>query len=233
MNKFKLTYMFIAVAFAFAASTAFALDLNTVFENQKKSAFPDTCEMQMKTTIALPGMGTQEVKSTVITAGESKSITTIKSSMMQMKIIQNDGRMKVIDLKTGKSLPAQNMAQQNPTDISKQMGSPADYNAAVSVGSGTAKEGTLWKITPKDDSKPTLYYASKMKRVVKMDAIVNGAHSESKFEYCDNTCDLPGTLRKVTISTALPTGAESTVTVEVTAAKQRHIIPPKMFNLDN
>ena len=82
-------------------SSAFALDANTVFANQKKSAFPDTCEMKMKTTVTLPGMASQTVNTSVINAGTDKSITTIESSMMQMKMIQNNGRMKVIDLKTG------------------------------------------------------------------------------------------------------------------------------------
>lgn len=204
---------------------AAALSLQTVFENQKKSAFPDTCETQMRTTVTLPNTLPQVVNMTLLTAGESKSVTTIKSSMMQMEMVQNNGRMKVTDLKTGKKLPAQNMPAQNPADVNKQMGSPEDYNNPVA-------EGNLWKITPKDPSKPTLYYSQKKKRVVKMNVVVNGANAVSEFEYCDNSCPLPGTLKKVTIKTSVPQGGESTVVLEVLNAKQRHILPIKMFNVD-
>lgn len=204
---------------------AAALSLQTVFENQKKSAFPDTCETQMRTTVTLPNTLPQVVNMTLLTAGESKSVTTIKSSIMQMEMVQNNGRMKVTDLKTGKKLPAQNMPAQNPADVNKQMGSPEDYNNPVA-------EGNLWKITPKDPSKPTLYYSQKKKRVVKMNVVVNGANAVSEFEYCDNSCPLPGTLKKVTIKTSVPQGGESTVVLEVLNAKQRHILPIKMFNVD-
>lgn len=221
------------LTFAFFCSVpSQALSLQTIFDNQKKTAFPDTCEMQMRTTVALPGTAPQSVVTSVITAGPAKSVTIVKSSMMQMKMIQNDGRMKVTDLKTGKTLPAQNMPMQNPADISKSMGAPADYNDAVKFSEGSAKEGSIWKITPKDVSKPTLYYSSKMKKVVKMTAVVNGAESESKFEYCDNTCELPGTLKKVNITTKLPTGEESTVSVDILFAKQHHRLPKKMFDIE-
>jgi hypothetical protein len=209
----------------FTAIPSNALSLQTVFDNQKKAAFPDTCEMQMRTTVTLPGMPAQVVKMALLTAGEAKSITTIKSSMMQMQMVQNNGRMKVTDLKTGKKLPAQNMPAQNLADVNKQMGSPEDYNTPV-------KDGNLWKMIPKDASKPTLYYSANKKRVVRMDVVVNGANSVSEFEYCDNSCPLPGTLKKVAIKTVLPQGGESNVLLEVVKAKQRHQLPMKMFNVE-
>lgn len=207
------------------AFQAHALSLQTVFDNQKKSAFPDTCEMQMRTTVTLPNMAPQIVNMALLTAGENKSITTIKSSMMQMEMVQNNGRMKVTDLKTGKKLPAQNMPAQNPADVNKQMGSPEDYNNPVA-------EGNLWKIMPKDPSKPTLYYSQKSKRVMKMNVVVNGANAVSEFEYCDNSCPLPGTLKKVTIKSTIPQGGESTVVLEVLNAKQRRMLPMKMFDVE-
>lgn len=221
MNKvFKIVFISLSVA-----SSAFALDANTVFNNQKKSAFPDTCEMQMKTTVTLPGMPSQTVNTSVINAGSDKSITTIESSMMRMKMIQNNGRMKVIDLKTGQTLPAQNMPRQNPADVTSQMGSPSDYKAPV-------KSGNLWKLVPKDASKPTLFYSEKNKRVVKMSTVVNGSTAEIAMEYCDASCTLPGTLKKTEISTTLPSGEKSTVVMEIVSAKARHILPAKMFNIE-
>ena len=221
MNKlFK-----IFVAALFISIHANALSLQTVFDNQKKAAFPDTCEMQMRTTVTLPGMPSQVINVALLTAGESKSITTIKSSMMQMEMVQNNGRMKVTDLKTGKKLPAQNMPAQNLANINKQMGSPEDYNNPIA-------EGNLWNLTPKDPAKPTLYYSQKNKRVMKMNVVVNGVGSVSEFEYCDNSCSLPGTLKKVTIKTNAPQGGESTVALEVLKAKQRHLLPMKIFNVE-
>lgn len=210
---------------SFVVFQAHALSLQTVFDNQKKSAFPDTCEMQMRTTVTLPNMSPQVVNMALLTAGENKSITTIKSSMMQMEMVQNNGHMKVTDLKTGKKLPAQNMPAQNPADVNKQMGSPEDYKNPVA-------EGNLWKITPKDPSKPTLYYSQKKKRVMKMSVVVNGANAVSEFEYCDNSCPLPGTLKKVVIKTTIPQGGESMVVLEVLKAKQRHALPMKMFDVE-
>ena len=221
MNKlFKIVFVSISVA-----SSAFALDATTVFNNQKKSAFPDTCEMKMTTTVSLPGVASQTVKSSVINAGRDKSITTIESSMMQMKMIQNNGRMKVIDLKSGQTLPAQNMPQQNPADVTSQMGEPSDYKAPV-------KSGNLWKLVPKDAAKPTLFYSDKVKRVVKMNANVNGTSAEIALEYCDASCPLPGTLKKTEIVTTLPSGEKSTVVMEIVSAKARHILPAKMFDIE-
>lgn len=88
------------------------------------------------------------------------------------------------------------------------------------------------KILPKDSSKPTLYYSPKKKRVVKMSVEINGTNSVSEFEYCDNSCTLPGTLKKATIKTNTLQGDESHVVVEVLNAKQRRVLPKKMFSVE-
>jgi hypothetical protein len=225
MNKIISSASKFAAFALLMAMSAYAVSLESIFDYQKKSAFPDTCEMQIRTTVTLPGQLAQVVNTAVLTAGESKSSSTIKSSMVQMKMVQNDGRMKVIDLKTGKQLPAQNVPAQNPSGVNKQMGVPADYNAPV-------KEGNLWKLTPKDAAKPTLYYSEKAKRVVKMITPVQGATAESLLEYCDNSCPLPGSLKKVTITTTLAQGGTSTVVMEILMAKQRHAIPMRIFDVE-
>lgn len=149
---------------------------------------------------------------------------------MQMNMIRNHGRTKMVDLKTGKKLPVQNMPEQSPADVNKQMGSPEDYNAPVKI-SGSSKD-VLWKLTPKDVTKPTLYYSSSLKRVVKMTAVVNNAQTESKFEYCDNSCPLPGTLKKTEITTQMQDGKKSVVTVDIKSAKQRHALPSSIFDVE-
>ncbi len=206
-----------------AFGSAFALDLNAVFDNQKKSAFPDTCEIRVRTTVTLPG-GTETVETTVIQAGNFKSATTVKSRMMQMKIVKNGSRIRVTDLKTGKTLPATNIPAENPADVNRQMGNPDDYSSPVA-------EGSLWKITPKDASKPTLFYSAQKKRIVRMTVPVSGAVAETELEYSDASSELPGTLKKVTIVTRLA-GGESKVVLEVLGAKRRHVLPGKMFDVE-
>ena len=220
MDAYKLIIGILSIGFMHAS----ALDLNAVFDNQKKSAFPDTCELQMRTTMTLPGGTSETVETTVIQAGKSKSVTTVKSRAMQVKIVQNDGRMKVSDLKTGMSLPASNMPVGNPADMNRQMGNPADYNSPVA-------EDSLWKITPKDASKPTLFYSVRKKRIVRMAVSVQGATAETELEYSDASGELPGTLKKVTIVTKASTG-ESKVVLEVLKAKPRHVLPSQMFNVE-
>ena len=220
MDAYKLIIGILSIGFMHAS----ALDLNAVFDNQKKSAFPDTCELQMRTTMTLPGGTSEIMETTVIQAGKSKSVTTVKSRAMQVKIVQNDGRVKVTDLKTGKSLPASNMPVGNPADMNRQMGNPADYNSPVA-------EDSLWKITPKDASKPTLFYSARKKRIVRMAVPVQGATAETELEYSDASGELPGTLKKVTIVTKASTG-ESKVVLEVLKAKPRHVLPSQMFNVE-
>ena len=67
---------------------------------------------------------------------------------------------------------------------------------------------------------------------MKMSVVVNGATAVSEFEYCDNSCPLPGTLKKVVIKTTAPQGGESTVVLEVLKAKQRRVLPMKMFDVE-
>jgi hypothetical protein len=117
------------------------------------------------------------------------------------------------------------MPRQNPADVTSQMGSPSDYKTPV-------KSGNLWKLVPKDASKPTLFYSEKNKRVVKMSTVVNGSTAEIAMEYCDASCTLPGTLKKTEISTTLPSDEKSTVVMEIVSAKARHILPAKMFNIE-
>lgn len=221
----KRMVRFVGLGILLVATQSFALDLKTVFNNQAKSAFPDTCEMQIRTLITFSNQKTQSIDMSVINAGNDKSMMTIYSRAFRMKTIQNGNRIKVIDLKSGKTLPSQNVKQQNPADINKNMGTPADYKNPV-------KEGNLWKIVPKDETKPILYYSAAKKRVVKMATQINGANTESSFEYCDNSCTLPGTLKKVEINTILANGNTTKIVMDIMEAERRRVLPPKMFDMD-
>lgn len=215
---------------AFATTSCFALDINAVFDNQKKAAFPDTAEIIMQTTVTLPGMASQTVRTSILTAGSDKSITTVKSQMMNIQIVKNGDIIRVTDLKTGKSLPSQSGLQNEPTDITSQMGKPEDYRIPV-------KENGLWKIVPKDDSKPVFFYSDKKRRVVKMiakipmNALGGVATAETEYRYCDNSCQLPGSLSSVEIKTLMPNAQVSNVKVDVLSAKRRSNLPTVLFNI--
>ena len=215
---------------AFATTSCFALDINAVFDNQKKAAFPDTAEIIMQTTVTLPGMASQTVRTSILTAGSDKSVTMVKSQMMNMQIVKNGNIIRVTDLKTGKSLPSQSGLQNEPTDITSQMGKPEDYRIPV-------KENGLWKIVPKDDSKPVFLYSDKKRRVVKMiakipmNALGGVATAETEYKYCDNSCPLPGTLSSVEIKTLMPNAQVSNVKVDVLSAKRRSNLSTALFNI--
>lgn len=216
---------FIILILSLFCVSLWAIDPARVFENQKKSAFPDTVEIQMRTTVTLPGNAAQKIEMTILNSGKDKSITKIYSPFINMKMVKNGSLISVTDLTTGAVLPAQNVpGESNVLDIEEQMGAPEDYEAPV-------KENGLWKLVPKKNGKPTLYYSEKEKRIVKMKALIEGVFAETNFSYCKNTCDLPGTLSKVEIVTIPQGGPPSTVIVEVISAKKRSNIPNALFNI--
>lgn len=110
------------------------------------------------------------------------------------------------------------------------MGRPEDYRTPV-------KENGLWKIVPKDDSKPVFFYSDKKRRVVKMiakipmNALGGVATAETEYKYCDNSCQLPGTLSSVEIKTLMPNAQVSNVKVDVLSAKRRSNLPTALFNV--
>ena len=68
-------------------------------------------------------------------------------------------------------------------------------------------------------------------------ALDNGAALGRYHENLDDEPRLlhwltPGTLKKVSIKTVMPQGGESTVVLEVLRAKQRHVLPAKMFDVE-
>jgi hypothetical protein len=206
-------------------SSAFAFEVDKVFENQKKASFPDTVEIQMRTTVTLSGLPEQKMEMSILNSGKEKSVTKIQSAQVNMKIVKNKNLVAMVDLKTGTKLPVQNVPDQNnPLDLEKQMGNANDYQTPV-------KENGLWKLVPKEAGKPTLYYSEKEKRIVKMMVNINGSVSESSFTYCKNECSLPGTLSSVTILSALPGNAQSKVLVEVLSAKKRSNLPEALFSV--
>lgn len=210
------------------ATTGFslALDAATVFANQKKAAFPDTAEIRMRTTLTLPGMAVQQVETKVLSKGKDKSVAEIKSSAMNMKIVRNGDQMGMLDLKTGKAMPSQTLPKDQlaALDVSQGMGSAEDYQAPVAVDS-------LWKLVPKEPSRPTLFYSEKTQRVVKMQQTPSlGVYAETLIRYCTSGCALPGTPTGIEIVSSA-NGIDTKVVLEVVLAKKRTALSDALFTI--
>ena len=163
-----------------------AADAATILANQKTATFPDTVEIRMRTTMTMQGMPVQTVESRLISKGKGKSVTEIKSPLMNMKIIRNGDQISVTDLKTGATLPSQMAEQMGTPDINQDVGNVEDYLAPV-------KEGTLWRLSPVNPARATLFYSEELKRVVKIQQTVQpGIQSETSIKYCGRECPFPG-----------------------------------------
>jgi len=207
------------------SSVSLAADAAAMLANQQKAAFPDTAEIRMRTTVTMQGMPSQVIESRLLAKGKEKAATEIKSPIMNMKIIQNGGKISVTDLKTGASLPANMAGQMGSPDISHGMGKAEDYQAPV-------KEGTLWRLSPKDPAQATLFYSEEQKRVVKMQQIAQpGIQSETNIKYCDKNCPFPGTPVSIDIATQINGQTASKVLVEIISVQKLNAIPDALFEI--
>lgn len=109
----------------------------------------------------------------------------------------------------------------------KPMESIENYNVMLIHGAYGKEKGFL-DISDTTKTKEA-YVATK--------ALDNGAALGRYHENLDDEPRLlhwltPGTLKKVSIKTVMPQGGESTVVLEVLRAKQRHVLPAKMFDVE-
>jgi len=218
----KVTLSFLALC-----SVAFAADAATILANQKKALFPDTAEVRMRTTIAIQGMPAQVVESRLVTKGKEKTVTEIKSPLINMKIVRNGERFSVTDLKTGAAMPSQmaDQAKAGMSSLEQDMGKPEDYLAPV-------KEGGLWRLSPKDPAGATLFYSDEQKRVVKMlQTVQPGVQSETIIKYCDSKCALPGTPVSIGIDTQMNGQSAAKVMLEIISAQKLASVPDAVFKV--
>ncbi|GHV14569.1 hypothetical protein AGMMS49938_10930 [Fibrobacterales bacterium] len=215
LKKASVCLLFCLCLSCESRETPSTLDVATVFAGQKAAAFPEMAEIHTRSTMSIPGIpAMQPTETTIISKGKDKSVVEIKSSVMHIKIVRNDGKVGGVDLKTGKTLPAQLLASANQgtPDLDKSFGAANDYLAPVKVDS-------LWRLSPKDPTHPTLYYSEKNKRIVKMTQSVSGTQSETTFRYCDASCAVPGTPSAIEmVSTA--NGQTTRILTEMTVKKR-------------
>gem|GEM_PF-4231149 len=201
-----------------------AADAAIILANQKNAAFPDTAEIRMRTSFAMQGMAAQTIETRLLSKGKEKSIAEIKSPLVNMRIIRNGGQISVTDLKTGEVLPSSMAGQQaDALDINQGMGNAEDYFAPV-------REGSLWRLSPIDPAKATLFYSEEQKRVVKMRQTVQpGVFSETNIKYCDKTCTFPGTPASIEIATQISGQESAKVMLEIFSVQKPASIPDALF----
>ncbi len=204
-------------------SASMALDAATIIANQNNAAFPDTAEIRMKTTVAMQGMPEQAIESRIVTKGKEKTVTEIKSPVMNMKIVRNGEQLSVTDLKTGATLPSQMAGQAATYDISQAMGKAGDYLAPV-------KEGNLWRLSHKNSEQATLFYSEELKRIVKIRQTVQpGVQSETNIKYCSKGCAFPGTPLSIDISTQMNGQTAAKISLEIISVQKLANVPDAVF----
>lgn len=204
----------------------FAIDIATVLANQKQAHFPDTAEIKMRTTMTMQSMPAQVMESRIITKGKDKSITEVKSPLMNMKIIKNGDKVSVTDLKTGQTIPSPMAGRADNNPAEQDLGKPEDYEKPV-------KEGSLWLIKNKDNTKPTLLYSESEKRVVKMRQDVQGGfQTETTLIYCKSNCSFPGTPSKIDIQTKNDGTVVINVSLEMLSVQKLNNIPDNAFKVE-
>lgn len=204
------------LALLFLASSSFALSLDQVRTDLKKSALSrDSVEMSIRTTVNTPA-GKQVVSIYMVQKGASKTYTEMKSPLLNQRSIVNGSRMKVIDLNTKKSqilpyngaaLEAQSYTKFNPLDS-------GDWQEPVHVS------GNLYSIV---GDKGTLYYDSAKKRIEKIESNDAEKNTLTTFTY-----DAANNLKKMEVS-VIVSGVETKVTTEILALRSSAKFPDKLF----
>ena len=206
----------LVIALCLLASSSFALSLDQVRADLKKSALArDSIEMNIRTTVNSPA-GKQVVSIYMVQKGVSKVYTEMKSPLLNQRSIVNGSRMKVIDLNTkksqilpynGEALEAQSYTKFNPLDS-------GDWQEPVHVS------GNLFSIV---GAQGTLYYDSAKKRIEKIESNDAGKSALTTFTY-----DAMNNLKKMEVS-VLVSGIETKITTEILALRSSAKFPDKLF----
>ena len=204
------------IALSLLVTSSFALSLDQVRAELKKSAFArDSVEMSIRTTVNTPA-GKQVVSIYMVQKGASKTYTEMKSPLLNQRSIVNGSRMKVIDLNTkksqilpynGEALEEQSYTKFNPLDS-------GDWQEPVHVA------GNLYSIA---GDKGTLYYDSAKKRIEKIESNDAEKNSLTTFTY-----DASDNLKKMEVS-VIVSGVETKVTTEILALRSSAKFPDKLF----
>ncbi|MCQ2097900.1 MAG: hypothetical protein MJY87_08175 [Fibrobacter sp.] len=212
-----------------------SLNLEEVFENQKKALFPDTCEYVMNIHVNSGGLISMDLRTSVLTAGPTKSVMTTRSSLTNTQTVRNDGRVKVTDMRTGNRLPSSD-AETNLADFTPLIGTAADYSGAV-------LEDSLWKLIPIDEKTPTLYYSTCEERVMKIFYVSGDSSTTNTYTYTDEFAGMSGVLKTMHLDRSVYLRDASSrelfksdsikvlIDLEVLVAKKRSALPSALFDV--
>lgn len=206
----------LVIALCLLVTSSFALSLDQVRADLKKSAFArDSVEMSIRTTVNTPA-GKQVVSIYMVQKGASKTYTEMKSPLLNQRSIVNGSRMKVIDLNTKKSqilpyngdaLEAQSYTKFNPLES-------GEWQEPVHVSDN------LYSIA---GAQGTLYYDSAKKRIEKIESVDAEKNTLTTFSY-----DASNNLKKMEVS-VIVSGVETKVTTEILALRSSAKFPDKLF----
>jgi len=217
---------FIASLLIFS-SLSYSLTVGDVLRHQASSNFPDTAEIRMHMTVAITDNVTQTMEMKILQKGPDKSFSEMKSSLINIRTVQNGTRTVVEDLKTGKKqLSPEIVDASQSINVTKQLGDSTDYEAPV-------VDGILWRLEPKTSGKPTLFYDAAQGRIVEMQlTFPTGQTSVTKIDYAPNTAIqlVPGTPSKITMVTT-SAGIQTTVNLQVLLSVKRSDILDAVFNV--
>lgn len=206
----------IAIFTLFFALSSFALTLDQVRSDLKKSSFAkDSIEMDIRTTINAMG-SSQSISIYIVQKGTSKIYTEINAAFVNQRSIVNGSKMKVIDLKTNKSqvvpyngeaLEAMSYARFNPLDAG-EWGTPKYVSE------------NLYSIK---GSKGSLYYNSKKKRIEKYESEEDDKYVLTTFEY-----DAENNLSRMKIDVDAD-GVKTSITTEILRMRNSKDFPDFLF----
>lgn len=202
--------------FLFLVSQSFALSLEQVKAALKENAIPrDSIEMNLRTSVRAAGVY-QQTDVYIVSKGENKSYTEIKSNFLNQRSIVNGNKMKVVDLKTNKS---------QILDYNAEALKSSSYGNFNPLDSGEWKEPKFFSddIYIIQGSAGTLYYNSKLKRIEKLESVKDNADVLTTFTY-----DANNNMKKMVVS-VLVKGVESIVTTEILRMQKSDKVPDRMF----
>lgn len=201
-----------------ACSASFALTLNDVRKALVATTIAqDSLEMEFKTTLRSPMIGTQSMETYSVRKGPKKIYFEMKSQMLNQRLIVSDKKMKVVDLKTNK----ETIMKKNEM-FDKMMQTP-DANP---LENGNWKEPVLVsdKLYKIEGDSSVVYYDAGKKQLTKMEQETSDSNTLTTFEY-DPTTKKPSAM-KISI---MSSGKETVLEVTFTKYQKSKDFPDRFF----
>ena len=171
----------VLISLLLVCTASFALSLDDVKKDLKASFISeDSLEMEFKTTVTSPIIGTQTMKTYSVHKGPNKVYFEMTSELLNQRMILSGDKIKVVDLKNKSEEIVDNdelmqKMMQSPNTNPMEKG---DWKEPECVS------GDLYRI---EGDVATVYYDASKKHFVKMEQVSNMANTFTTFEYNPST----------------------------------------------